>query len=217
MSDRPIFRNVEVRMWDDERFVELSAPPPNAQTLWFYALTNPATGPIPGLYVFSLGDAAERFHWPLKATRAAFAEILAQGMAHYDAPTRVVWLPNAIRSNPPASPNVVRSWKRPWEALPRSELKQSAEVVIRSSVKGIGKGFGQAIDEAFGKGFREGLPEGFREALQEDFAEASGKPFGKPSWKPKANQEQEQEISDLSSYKTSHSANHRIARARGAP
>lgn len=148
------YRSVECRTWDDEKFVALSAPQANAQTLWLYLLTGRSTGVIPGLYVFSVAEVAERFGWTTKATRACFDEILKCGMAVHDERTRLLWLPNALsrKCNQPASPNVVRSWGRAWIELPPCELKARSGKSIRETLASIGEGFAKAFDEAFAKG-----------------------------------------------------------------
>jgi len=120
------YRKVHVRVWGDEKFRSLSAPKPNGQTLWFFLMTGPHTGPIPGL--FSAGEAAlaESLGWTLKGFRRAWQEIESKGMAKADWTNRVIWLPNAIRYNPPESPNVVASWRAALDEIPDCELKNEA-------------------------------------------------------------------------------------------
>jgi hypothetical protein len=165
-----IYRHVERGMWTSADFLALSAAPkPNARDLWHYLLSGPPTDVIPGLFVFSIAEAAEYFRWPVKGTRECFDEILGRGMARYDEQTRLVWLPKAMKDrNLPASPNVVRSWRRAWGELPDCSLKREAQASIQASLEGIGKAFG----------------EGFLKAFREVFGEGSAKPL--------ANQEQEQ-------------------------
>lgn len=175
-----IYRHVECGTWDSADFLALSAPKePSAQFLWLYLMTGPQTGPIPGLYRLSLAETAERFGWPVESTRDAFNEIVGRGMAAYDAQTRVVWLPKAIQQNrnAPASPNVVKSWRRPWTEIPQSHVTRVAARHIESSLRSIG--------EAFAEAFREVIGEAFVEA----FAKGLGEPFPKGSADPSPNQE----------------------------
>lgn len=138
-----IYRTVEIGTWDDARFSQLSAPTPNAQTLWLYMLTGPRTGVIPGLYVFSVAETAERFHWTVRATRRVFDEILAAGMASYDESTRLLWLPKATdrKCNTPNSLNVVKAWRKAWSGLPPCELRTQAGQTIHAFLVGKSVGF----------------------------------------------------------------------------
>ena len=78
------YRKVEVSMWADDKFVSLSKPQPNAQSLWMYLLTGPCTTSLPGLIRIGEAGLAEEIGWPLKAFREAFGEVLSKGMAKAD-------------------------------------------------------------------------------------------------------------------------------------
>jgi len=160
-----IYRKVHLRMYADEKFCELSSPPPCGKYLWLYLLTGPHTSAIPG--AISTGEMAlsEALEWPLKGFRAAFQELLAKGLVEVDWSRRLIFVPNAIKHNPPESPNVVKSWASHWDLLPECELKAKIYKHLKAFLEGQGDGFGKAF----------------------------GKAFGKPSAKTKANQEQEQE------------------------
>lgn len=142
---------VSRRMWVDEKFRRLSAPPPNGQTLWFYLLTGPELGCIPGLYAAGEMALAEALGWPLEGFREAFGEVFREGLVKADWKARVVWVPNAIRHNPPASPNVVRSWRSAFDELPDSKLKAEALCGLKTFVEGMGEGFRKGFAEAFGQ------------------------------------------------------------------
>src|ERR1019366_5156709 len=104
-----------------------------------------------------------------------FAEVFQQGMAKADWGNRVVWVPNAIKHNQPANPNVVKSWATELDLIPECELKVEG-------VAGIAAGLA-AMNPAFSEAF----------ALLKQPSKAYGKPSAKPSPKTMANQEQEQE------------------------
>ncbi|HEY3234629.1 MAG TPA: hypothetical protein VGJ84_07920, partial [Polyangiaceae bacterium] len=73
--DEGRYSKVSRRMWDDERFRELSPAPPNAQTLWQRLLTGPELGCVPGLYTARLGGLADALGWPADALREKWDEI----------------------------------------------------------------------------------------------------------------------------------------------
>lgn len=141
-------RKIDVRMWGDARFLALSRPQPNAQTLWVYLLTGPHTTSIPGLFTAGEAGLAEAMGWPLKGFREAFLEVTKNGMVEADWTARVVWIPKAIFYNPPESPNVVKSWRAYWDEIPECELKVKAYHHLKGFLEGFGKGFGEGYARA---------------------------------------------------------------------
>jgi hypothetical protein len=115
---------------------------------------------------------AEELSWSQEAFNRAFHEVLDQGMAKADFENRVVWLPNAIKHNKPASPNVVTSWEAELDLIPECALKSEAIAVIEEFLNTLGPAYAQAF-AAIKKGSR--------------------KPLRKPSSKATAIQEQEQQ------------------------
>lgn len=149
------YRRIDIRMWGDQRFRALSSPNPNAQTLWIYLLTGPHTEAIPGLSIAGEAMLAEALGWSLKAFREAFREAFAKGLVKADWQARVLWIPNAIRYNPPESPNVVKSWGKLFDRVPECELKAEAWRGLKAFVEGLGEGFREAFLKGFGEGYGE--------------------------------------------------------------
>lgn len=157
MTESDIYRRILVRMHADERVRALSRPEPSGKALWWELLAGEQTGIIPGL--FKIGEAAfaEQLGWPIgadtskgiaKGFREVFAEVSAQGLAKADWNARLVWLPSAIRHNPPASPNVVKHWKLAWSLLPECELKLEAWRTFKAFLEGKAKDFLEAFTKA---------------------------------------------------------------------
>lgn len=168
------YRKIDVRMYGDAKFRRLSRPQPCGQYLWIWLLTGPCTSVIPGVIPHGPAAMAERIGWPVEAFRKAFAEVLDEGMAKADFDAPLIVLPNAVRYDPPQSPNVVRSWRVVWDELPECSLK----LEFWQSVKGF--------LEAFGKGFTEA------------FGEACPKPSANPEPEPEPEPEKEDAIASLS-------------------
>jgi hypothetical protein len=162
-----LWRKIEPRMWGDEKFRSLSPTRPCGQTLWIYLLTGPHTGPIPGLFRAGRAALAEGLEWPQEGFDKAFQEILALGMAKADWKARVVWVANAIKCNPPLSPNVVTSWAGEWQLIPECALKGEAYQVLRSCAYGFGEAFREAFDKALSKPFAKTMPNQEQEQEQE--------------------------------------------------
>lgn len=152
------FRKIEVRMWVDEKFRALSPLQPSGQGLFFFLLTGPHTGPIPGLFRAGRAALAEDLSWPQKAFDEAFQEVFVKGMAKADWEARVVWLPNAAKCNPPQSPNVITSWRSEWQLIPECGLKNEAYEVLKSATYNAGEAFREAFDKAFVKPSRKAMP-----------------------------------------------------------
>ena len=178
------YRKTEIAMWGDGEFRDLTAPDPNAQTLWIYLLTGPHTSAIPGVIIAREETLAAELNWPMKGFREAFLEIENKGMAKADWSTGFVVLEKALLdssgaprgTNKPGNPNVFNGWGSHFDELPDCELKS----LVLSRLESLSKGLGKAFQEAFRKGFRKAL------------AKASTKPFAKALPKVFA-QEQEQE------------------------
>lgn len=155
-----LYRKVHVQMWGDAKFRRLSQ---NAKFLWLYLLTGSDTCPIPGVIVAGRAALAEAVGLSPEAFREAFREASSQGMVKADWEARVVWLPKAVKHNPPESPNVVRSWQTHWELVPECALKGE----IYASLSAAMEGKHQAFREAFRKAFPEGSAQPSRNQEQE--------------------------------------------------
>jgi len=191
------YRKIEVRTWSDEKFRSLSPMQPSGQSLWFFLLTGPHTGPIPGLFRAGRASMAEELGWSLEAFDKAFQEVSDLGMAKADFKSRLVWLPNAVKHNKPESPNVVRGWMSELDLLPECDLKRDALADIEASLMLIG----MAYIEAF-----NGVPPSVRVKSNQPQTKPSAKPSDKPLEKASSepsveampNQEQEQEQENIS-------------------
>jgi len=185
-----IFRNIAVRTYGDEKFLRLSRPQPCGQYLWLYLLTGPHTTSIPGLSHVGEMAMAEALGWPLEGFREAFKEAFREGLVKADWKARVLWIPNAIKHNPPGSPNVVKSWWHHWDCIPECPLKVEAGHALATFLEFMGPSW-KAFGKPFGKALAKALANQEQEQEQEQDthteARAEGKPFGKPSGKPSEN------------------------------
>lgn len=145
------YRKIDVRIYADEKFRALSRPKPNGQSLFIYCLTCPETTSIPGLFCAGEAGMAEALGWSLQGFRHAFGEAKALGLIDADWKARVVWVPNAVKYNPPESINVVKAWRNAWDEIPECELKELAFQRIQALAVALGDGIGEAITQAFAK------------------------------------------------------------------
>lgn len=168
------WKKIAVRMWNDEKFLRLSPAPPNGQTLWSFLLTNDLIV-VPGCIVAGEATLADVLRWPLKGFREAFREVLREGLAKADFERRFIWIPNALRYDPPQSPNVSKHWAKCWDDLPDCELKYEAFQHFKAFHEGLGGAFMKAFEKASCKPFERVVsifhtePESLPEPLPEPF------------------------------------------------
>jgi hypothetical protein len=117
------YRKVDLRLWSDAKFRSLSR---DGKFLWIFLLTGPYTGIFPGLFRMSRAGAAEDLDLTTEEFERSFAELQSAGMAEADWTARLVWLPNAVRYNPPDNANVAKAWAREFMQLPECDLRSRA-------------------------------------------------------------------------------------------
>lgn len=172
-----IYRRVTARTFADAKFMALSPLLASGQALWLYLLTGPHTGPIPGVFVIGKAAMAEVLGWGLEDFEKAFGEVFGQALFEFDAKTRLWFIPNAIRHNAPANPNVVLSWRGPWALLPECPMRDRIAERLLTSLSGISPAFGKAFEEASGKALPKHSPKQRTENReQRTTPKAPGKP-----------------------------------------
>ncbi len=118
-----LYRKVYRRMWHDEKFVSLSPLLPSGQALWLWLVCGPETFTIPGTVKGTNHVLSAQLKWPLDAFMDAYAEANQLGMVVADFKAGLVWLPNGLKHNPPASLNVAKAWAKSFVDLPECSLK----------------------------------------------------------------------------------------------
>lgn len=167
-AEKRRYRKVLCRMHSDAKYMALSKPQPNGQSLWQYLITGPHTTSVPGLFMAGEAQLAEALQWPLSGFRRAWAEIeTEQNMGRADWRARVVWLPNAIRHNPPENPNVVKGWSAALDEIPECALKQEAMQELAWFLEGLGEAFLKPFPKPFGGTRAVGLANQEQEQEQE--------------------------------------------------
>lgn len=141
------YRKVDPRIWNDEKFRELSD---QAKLVFFMLLTHPNMTSI-GAMRGTVAGLAEELGWEFEAFREAFGEVLAKGMAEHDRKACLIALPRFVKYNPPESPNVVKAWTGALDLLPECDLKNRVIHSAAEFAKGMNKGFAEALPEAFAK------------------------------------------------------------------
>lgn len=155
MAER--YRTISVKIWGDEKFRRLSTIKPSGQALFLYLIIHPSAI-IPGFITRGEMSLSEELGWELKAFREAFAEVFREGLAQADWKARFVWLPKAIKHNPPVSANVVKSWHSARQELPECELRVTAIKQVKAFLDGKHEDFAKAFAEVFPEAIQPTFP-----------------------------------------------------------
>lgn len=182
------YSRVSRKMVADEKFRRLSPPPPCGQWLFTWLLVTNEQCLVPGLIRMGEAGMAEAIGWDLKGFREAFAEVSREGLVKVDWEARLVWIPNRIKHDEPANPNVVLGWSHDWEELPECELKREAHSAIYSHLSDKGEPWAKAFEKACGKGSAKGSPKGSRKQNQDQDQDQKGvdEPKNGPQSTPEA-------------------------------
>jgi hypothetical protein len=142
------YANVERKVWSDAKFASLSD---GAKLLWLYFLTCIEATPLPGILLGGKAHFAEAMGWELEPFTKRYGELFANGMANGNWGVRLVYLPKALRYNPPANPNVVIGWARYWDELPECEQKTAWFEDMQGLVERLGEPFAKPFRERYAK------------------------------------------------------------------
>jgi hypothetical protein len=172
-----IYGKLEVGVWNDRRFLELSAPEPNGQTLWLHLLSSPRRTNLPGLIVGRPAVIADDLRWPVERLRELFAELFAKRFAKGNLEIGVIFLERALfhsdgtprETSRPANGNVVKSWGKYWPNVPDCQISRDYLAELKRFVEPLG--------EPFAKAFSDSFPEPLTEPLGEPLGEQYGDPL----------------------------------------
>jgi hypothetical protein len=119
-----------------------------ARLVYLYLLTGPHAGGVSGLFLSGPMETSEFVGCSVPATKDAFAKLQAAGAMQFDPDTRVVWVPQSIRDNPPTGPNVVVGWRHAWAGITQCPLRSLARAELRIACEKLGRRYVEAFDAA---------------------------------------------------------------------
>ncbi len=144
------YRKIDTRIWNDEKFNDLSH---HEKLVFLFLLTHPNLTPLGGMRASIAGLAAE-----LNMTEKEFSKNLVKpfrnGMVNGFGKVNFVWLPNFLKYNSPANPNVVASYEKWLDDLPECSLKLKLIQSVVNHIETLPKPYGKRL----GKPFRNGIP-----------------------------------------------------------
>lgn len=164
------YRKIDVRMWNDRKFRELSD---NAKLVFILLLTHPDTTQI-GTIRTRVSNLADELGWQRDAMSHAIQEVTLNGMIDADEKAGLMVINNFLKYNAPSSPNAFKSWRELIDLMPECDLLDRHVASL--------------------KAFVDSLSTGMRNAIPNDLMDAIKDAILRVNEQPSRIQEQEQEI-----------------------
>jgi hypothetical protein len=135
---------------------------PDAKLVYYTALIGPRRTVAPGLSLTHVGDLARMVEMSSKRVRGALEELEEQGLVIRDDAAGVLFLPDAVRDDPPDNSKVVTAWAKALRETPDCAIKGE---IKRQLVEGAGR-FSAPLEEGIENGIRNGIGNGTPTQLQ---------------------------------------------------
>lgn len=163
------YRKIDVRMWNDRKFRELSD---KAKLAFILLLTHPDTTQI-GTIRTRVSNLADELGWQRDAMLHAIQEVTLNGMIDADEKAGLMVINNFLKYNAPSSPNAFKSWRELIDLMPECDLLDRHVASL--------------------KAFVDSLSAGMRNAIPNDLMDAIKDAISRVNEQPSRIQEQEQE------------------------
>lgn len=122
------FRTVHPAMWRDKEFKLLSL---EAKLVWLHCLTGPHGTHFPGLSRTTVREIAATVDLSPRKVASIMDSLTKLGWLRHDDVEEVLFLPNALKYNPPDNEKQLKHWVRIWSNFPECSLKQLALDALR--------------------------------------------------------------------------------------
>lgn len=135
------YRKIDVRMWNDRKFRELSD---NAKLVFILLLTHPDTTQI-GTIRTRVSNLADELGWQRDAMSHAIQEVTLNGMIDADEKAGLMVINNFLKYNTPSSPNAFKSWRELIDLMPECDLLDRHVASLKAFVDSLSTGMRNAI------------------------------------------------------------------------
>lgn len=135
------YRKIDVRMWNDRKFRELSD---NGKLAFILLLTHPDTTQI-GTIRTRVSNLADELGWQRDAMSHAIQEVTLNGMIDADEKAGLIVINNFLKYNAPSSPNAFKSWCELIDLMPECDLLDKHVARLKTFVDGLSVGMRNAI------------------------------------------------------------------------
>jgi len=99
--------------------------------IWLHLLTSPTRTHFPGLLRTTIKEIAALVDLSPRKVAAAIEEFKKLGWAEYDAEEELLYLPKALKYNPPDNEKQLIHWVRVWSSFPECSLTKLALDALR--------------------------------------------------------------------------------------
>lgn len=168
------YRKIDVRMWNDRKFRELSD---NAKLVFILLLTHPDTTQI-GTIRTRVSNLADELGWQRDAMSHAIQEVTLNGMIDANEKAGLMVINNFLKYNAPSSPNAFKSWRELIDLMPECDLLDRHVASLKAFV------------DSLSTGMRNTIPNDLMDAIKDAILRVNEQ----PSRIQEQEQEQEQEI-----------------------
>ncbi len=144
------FRKVDVRIWNDEKFLSLTE---EGAFVFLFLLTHPDLRPFGVLKSSMEGLASEFPFFPRERYAKGFRELLKKGLIQQSVNRCFIRLKNFLKYNPPDNKNVLISWLKSVDYLPECDERNQ----LLCDLKPYAERFGIPLDIGFPKPYGDSL------------------------------------------------------------
>lgn len=154
------YRKIDVRMWNDRKFRELSD---NGKLAFILLLTHPDTTQI-GTIRTRVSNLADELGWQRDAMSHAIQEVTLNGMIDADEKAGLMVINNFLKYNAPSSPNAFKSWCELIDLMPECDLLDKHVARLKTFVDGLSVGM------------RNTIPNDLIDAIKDAMSRTNGQP-----------------------------------------
>ena len=140
----PRYRKIDVRIWNDKKFRELSD---HGKLAFFLVLTHQDITPFGMLRARPVALAYE-LGWHQDAMSDAMSEVCQMGMVMMDEKAGLMVVPNFLKYNPPNGPNSLNSWAELIEMMPECPLRDQHLCRVKAFLDNLSEGMRKGINDA---------------------------------------------------------------------
>ncbi len=160
------YRKIDVRIWNDKKFRDLSD---NGKLAFLLVLTHPDTNQLGMLRSRPMALAMD-LGWHPDAMQDAIQELTAMAMLMVDEKAGLIVAPNFLKYNPPNGPNAVKSWGGLIDLLPECDLRSQTLIRVNAFIDGLSDGLKKAVPDDLNDAIRDAI----RDAKETPCEMASG-------------------------------------------
>lgn len=156
------YAKISRQIWNDAKFANMSD---DAQLLFLFLILHPNMTMIGAIRASEAGIAAEK-KWTAQRVSKGLGELFRNGLINRSEEANLIVLPNFLKYNAPANPNVVQGWESIVGLLPECDLLTQYYQHCAEFVETLGKRYVERLPEPFRNGCLNGMPNQKQEQKQ---------------------------------------------------